>query len=98
MGRRCAGHSRGYWKPKFGDHRVIYRIYPPTGVVFSVGPRKAGDADDMHKELNAVTKTGRLTEQVASVLHKARRLALPMVRTNGDPSSPSYSTEKPAGW
>ena len=62
----------GYWKHEFLNHRVIYRIYPdpPTLVVCAVGPRKAGDAEDMYKQLEAVTNTGRLAAQVASVLNK----------------------------
>jgi mRNA-degrading endonuclease RelE of RelBE toxin-antitoxin system len=62
----------GYWKHEFADHRVIYRIYPepPTVVVCAVGPRKAGDAEDIYKQLDAVSKTGRLAEQLASVLNK----------------------------
>jgi mRNA-degrading endonuclease RelE of RelBE toxin-antitoxin system len=66
------GPLAGYWKHEFGDHRVIYRIYPapPTVVVCAVGPRKAGDAEDIYNQLNAVTKTGRLAEQVASVIRK----------------------------
>lgn len=66
------GPLAGYWKHEFANHRVVYRIYPdpPTVVVCAVGPRKAGDAEDIYKQLNVVTKTGRLAEQVASVLSK----------------------------
>ena len=62
----------GYWKHEFADHRVIYRIYPdpPTVVVCAVGPRKAGDAEDIYKQLTAVANTGRLAEQMAAVLNK----------------------------
>jgi mRNA interferase RelE/StbE len=60
----------GYWKHEFGSHRVIYRIYPDKRlvVVCAVGPRKAGDAADVYKQLVAVAKTGKLAEQVAAVL------------------------------
>src|SRR6267143_5824742 len=66
------GPLSGYWKHEFADHRVIYRIYPepPTVVVCAVGPRKTGDAEDIYKQLDAVSKTGRLAEQLASVLNK----------------------------
>src|ERR1700674_2031632 len=71
-GSPLRGPLAGYWKHEFANHRVIYRIYPdpPTVVVCAVGPRKAGDAEDIYKQLNAITKTGRLAEQVASVLSK----------------------------
>jgi hypothetical protein len=39
-------------------------------VVCDVGPRKAGDAEDIYNQLAAITKTGRLAEQLASVLSK----------------------------
>jgi mRNA interferase RelE/StbE len=66
------GPLSGYWKHEFADHRVIYRIYPdpPTVVVCAVGPRKAGDAEDIYNQLDAIAKTGRLAEQLASVLSK----------------------------
>jgi len=66
------GPLAGYGKHEFANHRVIYRIYPdpPTVVVCAVGLRKAGDAEDLYKQLEAVTKTGRLAAQVASVLNK----------------------------
>jgi mRNA-degrading endonuclease RelE of RelBE toxin-antitoxin system len=71
-GLPLGGPLSGYWKHEFADHRVIYRIYPepPTVVVCAVGPRKTGDAEDIYKQLDAVSKTGRLAEQLASVLNK----------------------------
>jgi mRNA interferase RelE/StbE len=66
------GPLSGYWKHEFADHRVIYRIYPdpPTVVVCAVGPRKAGNAEDIYNQLDAVIKTGRLAEQLVLVLNK----------------------------
>jgi len=60
----------GYWKHQFGNHRVVYRIYPQHHIVVvcSVGARKQGDAEDIYRQLEIVTKTGRLAEQLASVL------------------------------
>lgn len=60
----------GYWKHEFGSHRVIYRIDPDKKlvVVCAVGPRKAGDAADVYRQLEAVAKTGKLAEQIAAVL------------------------------
>ena len=64
------GSLAGYWKHQFGNHRVVYRIYPEQRfvVVCAVGGRKQGDAEDIHRQLEAVVKTGRLAEQLASVL------------------------------
>ncbi|MFZ0981087.1 MAG: hypothetical protein WAN23_16910 [Candidatus Acidiferrales bacterium] len=63
------GSLAGYWH-QFGNHRVVYRIYPPYHVVVicSVGIRKQGDAVDIYRQLESVAKTGRLAEQLASVL------------------------------
>ncbi|PYT75340.1 MAG: hypothetical protein DMG39_00020 [Acidobacteria bacterium] len=60
----------GYWKHQFSNHRVVYRIYPQHHVVVvcSVGVRKQGDAEDIYRQLETVAKTGRLAEQLASVL------------------------------
>ena len=62
----------GYWKHQFGNHRVVYRIYPQHHVVVvcSVGVRKQGDAEDIYRQLESVAKTGRLAEQLAAVLKK----------------------------
>lgn len=64
------GSLSGYWKHRFANHRVIYRIYAPDRVVVvcSVGVRKQGDAEDIYRQLESVAKTGRLAEQLASVL------------------------------
>jgi mRNA interferase RelE/StbE len=64
------GSLAGYWKHQFGNHRVIYRIYPEHRfvVVCSVGVRKQGDAEDVYRQLESVAKTGRLAEQLTSVL------------------------------
>lgn len=64
------GSLAGYWKHQFGNHRVVYGIYPQhrTVVVCSVGVRKQGDAEDIYRQLEAVAKTGRLAEQLAFVL------------------------------
>jgi len=60
----------GYWKHQFGNHRVVYRIYPQHHVVVvcSAGVRKQGNAEDIYRQLESVAKTGRLAEQLASVL------------------------------
>lgn len=70
------GSLAGYWKHQFSNHRVIYRIYPERNVVVvcAVGVRKQGDAEDIYRQLESVAKTGRLAEQLASVL---RNLLLP---------------------
>jgi mRNA interferase RelE/StbE len=64
------GALAGYWKHQFGNHRVVYRIYLQHHVVAvcSVGVRKQGDAEDIYRQLESVVKTGRLAEQLASVL------------------------------
>jgi mRNA interferase RelE/StbE len=64
------GSLAGYWKHQFGSHRVIYRTYPQHRVVVvcSVGVRKQGDAEDIYRQLESVAKTGRLAEQLTSVL------------------------------
>lgn len=64
------GALAGYWKHQFGNHRVVYRIYPDHHVVVvcAVGVRKERDAEDIYRQLESVAKTGRLAEQLASVL------------------------------
>jgi mRNA interferase RelE/StbE len=64
------GSLAGYWKHQFGNHRLVYRIYPQPRVVVlcSVGIRKQGDAHDIYAQLESVAKTGRLAQQLASVL------------------------------
>ena len=64
------GSLAGYWKHQFANHRVIYRIYSEHRliVVCAVGVRKQGDAEDIYRQLESVARTGRLAEQLASVL------------------------------
>jgi mRNA-degrading endonuclease RelE of RelBE toxin-antitoxin system len=64
------GPLADYWKHEFGNHRIIYRIYPQHHVVVvcAVGVRKQGDAEDIYRQLQSVAKTGRLAGQLASVL------------------------------
>jgi mRNA interferase RelE/StbE len=64
------GSLAGYWKHQFGNHRIVYRIYPQRQavVICSVGSRKQGDAEDIYRQLESVAKTGRLAEQLAAVL------------------------------
>lgn len=64
------GSLASYWKHQFGNHRVIYRIYLEHRVVVvcAVGIRKQGDAEDIYRQLETVAKTGRLAEQLTSVL------------------------------
>jgi mRNA interferase RelE/StbE len=61
----------GYWKHEFANHRLIYQILPEEKkivVVCAVGPRKAGDAADIYFQLSKVAESGRLAEQVTSIL------------------------------
>lgn len=64
------GSLASYWKHPFANRRVIYRIYSQHRVVVvcAVGVRKQGDARDIYRQLESVAKTGRLAEQLASVL------------------------------
>lgn len=64
------GPLTNYWKHEFRNHRVIYRIYPTQHVVVvcAVGVRKQGDVADIYRQLESVAQTGRLAEQLASVL------------------------------
>ena len=64
------GSLAGYWKHQFGNHRLVYRIYPGHRVVVvcAVGVGKQGDVEDIYRQLDSVAKTGRLAEQLASVL------------------------------
>jgi mRNA interferase RelE/StbE len=69
-GLSLRGSLAGYWKHQFGNHRVIYRIYIEHRVVVvcSVGVRKQDDAEDVYRQLDSIAKTGRLAEQLTSVL------------------------------
>jgi len=64
------GPLANYWRHEFGNHRIVYRIYPQHHVVVvcAVGARKQGDAEDIYRQLQSVAKTGRLAGQLASVL------------------------------
>jgi mRNA-degrading endonuclease RelE of RelBE toxin-antitoxin system len=61
-----------YWKHEFGNHGIVYRIYPAQRVVAvcAVGDRKHGDVEDTYRQLESVAKTGRLAEQLAAVIKK----------------------------
>jgi len=61
----------GYWKDEFADHRIIYRIQRKTRqvvVVCAVGVCKAGNAADIYRQLMKIVESGRLAQQVMSVL------------------------------
>lgn len=66
------GTLTNYWKHEFGNHRIVYRIYPAQRVVAvcAVGVRKQGDVEDIYRQLESVAKTGRLAEQLAAVVKK----------------------------
>lgn len=66
------GPLAGYWKHEFATHRIIYRIYKDHRIVAvcAVDPRKQGDTEDIYDRLKAVAETGRLADQIASVLKK----------------------------
>jgi hypothetical protein len=69
---RCKRVKReAYWKHEFANHRLLYQTLPEEKkivVVCAVGPRKAGDAADIYFQLNKVVASGRLAEQVTSIL------------------------------
>jgi mRNA interferase RelE/StbE len=61
----------GYWKHEFANHRLIYQILPEEKkivVVCAAGPRKAGHVADIYFQLTKVAESGRLAEQVTSIL------------------------------
>jgi mRNA interferase RelE/StbE len=64
------GPLAGYWKHRFGNHRVIYRIYAAHRIVAicAVGVRKQGDVEDVYRQLESIEKSGRLAGQLAAVL------------------------------
>jgi mRNA interferase RelE/StbE len=66
------GALTNYWKHEFGNHRIVYRIYPTQRVVVvcAAGVRKHGDVEDIYRQLESVAKTGRLAEQLADVIKK----------------------------
>ena len=50
---------------------MIYQIPPGEKnlvIVCAIGPRKAGDVEDIYNQLDRVAKSGRLAEQVKAVL------------------------------
>jgi mRNA-degrading endonuclease RelE of RelBE toxin-antitoxin system len=65
------GPLANYWKHEFGNHRIVYRVYPAHHVVVvcAVGVRKQGDIEDVYRQLESAAQTGRLAGQLASVLH-----------------------------
>ncbi len=69
-GTPLRGDLAGYWKHEFARHHVIYRIYPAEKIVVvcAVGIRKAGDAQDVYRQLQSIAETGRLAGQMAEVL------------------------------
>jgi mRNA interferase RelE/StbE len=69
-GTPLRGELAGYWKHEFARHRVIYRIYSAekTVVICAVGIRKAGDAQDVYRQLQSIAETGRLAGQMEEVL------------------------------
>jgi mRNA interferase RelE/StbE len=71
-GLSLRGVLANFWKHEFANHRAIYRIYPQHRMVAScaVGTRKQGDAADIYRQLEFMAKSGRLAEQLASVLKK----------------------------
>jgi mRNA-degrading endonuclease RelE of RelBE toxin-antitoxin system len=61
----------GYEKDEFANHRLIYQIFHEDKkivVVCAVGARKAGDVADIYFQLNKIVGSGRLAEQVTSIL------------------------------
>jgi len=64
------GSLAGYWKHQFGNHRIVYRVYPRKNVVVvcAVGVRKQGDVQDIYRQLESAAKSGRLAGQLASVV------------------------------
>ena len=64
------GPLSNFWKHQLANHRIVYRIYESQRIVVicAVGVRKEGDVQDIYRQLDAVIKTGRLADQLASVL------------------------------
>lgn len=64
------GPLSNFWKHQFANHRIIYRVYESQRIVVvcAVGVRKEGDVEDIYRQLDTVIKTGRLADQLASVL------------------------------
>lgn len=64
------GPLSNFWKHQFANHRIVYRVYESQRVVVicAVAARKEGDVEDIYRQLDSVIKTGRLADQLASVL------------------------------
>ena len=64
------GPLSSFWKHQFANHRIIYRVYESQRIVVvcAVGARKEGDVEDIYRQLDAVINTGRLADQLATVL------------------------------
>ncbi|MHB8755643.1 MAG: type II toxin-antitoxin system RelE family toxin [Candidatus Acidiferrales bacterium] len=65
------GPLAGFWKHKFGSHRIIYRISPePKAVIVcAVGARRGEDATDVYKKFEKAAAAGKIAEKIAAVLH-----------------------------
>lgn len=59
-----------FWKHEFASHRVIYRIFQgqKTVVVCAIGSRRGKHATDIYQLFQSMALTGRVAQQVASVL------------------------------
>ncbi|MGC1620036.1 MAG: type II toxin-antitoxin system RelE/ParE family toxin [Candidatus Acidiferrum sp.] len=64
------GPLAGFWKHKFGSHRIIYRISPePKAVIVcAVGARRGEDATDVYKQFEKAAAAGKVAEKIAAVL------------------------------
>ena len=69
-GTPLRGDLAGYWKHEFASHRVIYRIYADKRliVICAVGKRQGEHVSDVYRRLEAVVKSGKLAEQILTVL------------------------------
>jgi len=69
-GTPLRGDFAGYWKHEFASHRVIYRIYADKRliVICAVGKRQGEHVSDVYRRLEAVVKSGKLAEQILTVL------------------------------
>jgi len=69
-GTPLRGDLAGYWKHEFTSHRVIYRIYADKRliVICAVGKRQGEHVSDVYRRLEAVVKSGKLAEQILTVL------------------------------
>ncbi len=69
-GTPLRGDLAGYWKHEFTSHRVIYRIYADKRliVICAVGKRQGEHVSDVYRRLEAVVKSGKVAEQILTVL------------------------------